>query len=228
MYPRFWAAPFLISVVFLTVVATAKGASIEVSSVGSREEGLVLVTGPFLNGDFEQFQTKISLLSKAIVAFSSDGGNLETGIQIGRLIRLKGFLSLVPDGARCASACVGLARRIKAPYGTHRTDWLSCGVCRQRRREIDNLGRERSCRSVSQPDRPARSSGGLHHRPSPAGYRVVEFGGCGEAWHRCVSLYAGHQEHKHSAVNSRTSPRSAHHMAHRGRIQRGGPPRQKF
>jgi hypothetical protein len=51
--------------------------------------------------------------------FSSDGGDLEAGIQIGRLIRLKGFLSLVSGGARCASACalawLGGSKRLMEP-----------------------------------------------------------------------------------------------------------------
>ena len=65
----------------------------------------MIVTGRFELSDIEQFRSKTSALSKAIVVFSSDGGNLEAGIEIGTQIKLKGFLSLVPEGSRCASAC---------------------------------------------------------------------------------------------------------------------------
>ena len=71
------------------------GASIEVAPLDNSELGLIIVTGPFEYSDIEQFQSKTLPLSKAIVMFSSNGGNLEAGIQIGRMIRMKGFLSLV-------------------------------------------------------------------------------------------------------------------------------------
>jgi hypothetical protein len=49
------------------------------------------------------------------VAFRSDGGSLLAGIRIGMLIRVKNFITVVPDGAQCASACavawLGGARR---------------------------------------------------------------------------------------------------------------------
>jgi hypothetical protein len=35
----------------------------------------------------------------------SDGGSLLAGIRIGEIIRLKGFVTVVANGARCASAC---------------------------------------------------------------------------------------------------------------------------
>jgi hypothetical protein len=60
-------------------------------------------------------------LSKATVMFSSNGGSLLAGIEIGRMMRLKGFQSLVPDGASCASACalawLGAAKRLMGPTG---------------------------------------------------------------------------------------------------------------
>jgi hypothetical protein len=94
----------------------ANAATINVAPIDSSEMALVTIEGP---GDIEQFQTKTSNLTKAIVMFGSDGGNLEAGIQIGKAIRLKGFLSLVPDGVRCASACglawLGGVKRLMGP-----------------------------------------------------------------------------------------------------------------
>jgi len=49
--------------------------------------------------------TKTGSLSAAIIRLESNGGSLVAGIQIGETIRLKGFQTLVPAGARCASAC---------------------------------------------------------------------------------------------------------------------------
>jgi tetratricopeptide (TPR) repeat protein len=42
---------------------------------------------------------------KAIIAFQSDGGSVIAGIEIGKIIRLRNFATLVPDNVRCASAC---------------------------------------------------------------------------------------------------------------------------
>ena len=44
-------------------------------------------------------------LAAALVRLESNGGSLVAGIQIGETIRLKGLQTLVPAGARCASAC---------------------------------------------------------------------------------------------------------------------------
>ena len=96
---------FLLLFLFVCSGSCCFGASIDVAPVEGGEKGLVTITGPLEYSDIEQFQTKTSGLTQGLVMFSSDGGNLEAGIQIGRMMRLKGFLSLVPDGARCASAC---------------------------------------------------------------------------------------------------------------------------
>jgi len=55
--------------------------------------------------DGERFFAKIAPLTLAVVRFQSRGGSLVTGIQIGEMIRLKDFQTVVPAGARCASAC---------------------------------------------------------------------------------------------------------------------------
>jgi hypothetical protein len=65
---------------------------------------LVTVQGVLKSKDIEAFRFRIAKLSKAIVAFESDGGSLLAGIRIGELIRMKGFITVVPVGARCASA----------------------------------------------------------------------------------------------------------------------------
>jgi hypothetical protein len=119
----------------LIVVTTSEAATIAVSPLDSNERGLVTVTGTFENSDIEQFRTKTSLLSKALVAFASNGGSLNAGIEIGTMLRLKGFASFVPDGARCASACalawLGGAKRLMgstAQVGFHAAYIMRDGV----------------------------------------------------------------------------------------------------
>jgi len=66
---------------------------------------VVLMDGDLEPTDSDQFRSKTNFLSKAIIAFRSDGGSVVAGIQIGESIRLKGFTTFVPENARCASAC---------------------------------------------------------------------------------------------------------------------------
>ena len=66
---------------------------------------IVIVEGDLVSGDDIKFRTQVGRLTKAIVAFDSDGGNLLAGIAIGKTIRLKSFATTVSDGRKCASAC---------------------------------------------------------------------------------------------------------------------------
>jgi hypothetical protein len=63
------------------------------------------VEGHLVADDHVKFRTQVGRLTKAVVAFSSDGGNLLAGIEIGKTIRLKSFATAVLDGRRCVSAC---------------------------------------------------------------------------------------------------------------------------
>ncbi len=84
---------------------SAHAASISVESTGPDKPPVVVVQGSFEGKDGEQFFTKTGSLTAAIVRLESNGGSLVAGIQIGETIRLKGLQTLVPAGARCASAC---------------------------------------------------------------------------------------------------------------------------
>jgi hypothetical protein len=96
---------FAATLLLLTCTTVAQAATIQVAPLDSSETAVVTIEGALEYSDIEQFQTKTSNLTKAIVMFGSDGGNLAAGIDIGTAIRLKGFWTFVPDGVRCASAC---------------------------------------------------------------------------------------------------------------------------
>src|SRR5436309_9593260 len=83
----------------------AQAATISIQPAEAEKPATVLVQGRLQAADGERFFTKIASLAAAMVRFQSDGGSLVTGIQIGEMIRLKEFHTLVPAGARCASAC---------------------------------------------------------------------------------------------------------------------------
>src|SRR5262249_5798429 len=90
------------------LVATSVGAqaaTIPVQSTDRNQPAIVFVDGDSGSRDGDDFRSKTSFLSKAIIALRSDGGSVVAGIQIGESIRLKGFATFVPENARCASAC---------------------------------------------------------------------------------------------------------------------------
>ena len=93
----------LVSALF-SALSSAKGAKIDVSRLDDGS-ALVLLQGDIELDDIAQFWARAATLSKATIAFRSDGGSLLAGIRIGTLIREREFVTLVPDGARCASAC---------------------------------------------------------------------------------------------------------------------------
>src|SRR5580700_10893516 len=90
--------------VSLVAPHAATAANIDVRQAGAAVP-VVLVEGDLELGDIEGFRNKVATLSKATVAFRSDGGSLLAGIRIGMLIRVKNFTTIVPDAAQCASAC---------------------------------------------------------------------------------------------------------------------------
>jgi psiF repeat len=89
----------------LTIGSAAHAATISVKPAANGEPALVTVDGNLQANDGDQFRSKTSFLSKAIVSFRSDGGSVVAGIRIGESIRLKGFTTVVAGNARCASAC---------------------------------------------------------------------------------------------------------------------------
>jgi hypothetical protein len=72
---------------------------------GDPAHAIVVVEGRLESGDEIQFRTQVGGLTKAIVSFDSDGGNLLAGIAIGKTIKLKSFATAVLDEQRCLSAC---------------------------------------------------------------------------------------------------------------------------
>lgn len=70
-------------------------------------DGIVLISinGTFAEGDDAMFRRLASESDRAVVVLNSGGGNLQSGLEIGKAIRLRGFATTVLPGALCASAC---------------------------------------------------------------------------------------------------------------------------
>ncbi len=66
---------------------------------------LISINGTFADGDDAAFRRLASESDRAVVVLNSGGGNLHSGLEIGKAIRLRGFATAVPAGALCASAC---------------------------------------------------------------------------------------------------------------------------
>lgn len=121
----------------LTVTVSARSAQIVVMSnngAGSR----ITIAGDIELTDAVALQRKTAALTKALVVLRSSGGNAAAGISIGRYIRKKGFLTLVPAKASCASACalawLGGTRRFMAAdarIGFHSAYRLGSGRARR-------------------------------------------------------------------------------------------------
>ncbi|MCV3734976.1 PAN domain-containing protein [Rhizobium sp. TRM96647] len=69
---------------------------------------LIAVEGTFVDGDDLRFKNLAIATDGAVVVFNSPGGLARVGMEIGRTIAIKGFLTAVIQDHVCASAC-GLA-----------------------------------------------------------------------------------------------------------------------
>jgi hypothetical protein len=70
-----------------------------------KSQTLISVVGNLEPDDGQKFETVAGQTNSAIVVFDSHGGSLIAGLRIGDLVNSKGFLTAIPDGATCASAC---------------------------------------------------------------------------------------------------------------------------
>ena len=119
-----WVIAWAVAGIF--AMSAARSATITVEPLNDTGSAFVNIIGQLKFGDEEDFRFKTRNLTKAIVAFVSDGGSLIAGVRIGETIRLRGFPTVVFNGARCASACalawLGGSRRMmeeRAAIGFH-------------------------------------------------------------------------------------------------------------
>jgi len=98
----------------------AAAAKIEHVSLGDGME-LIAIEGTIASGDEEKFRRLSVQYDNAVVALSSEGGTLLSAIEIGKMIRLKEFPTLVMDNYECTSACaliwIAGSTRFLAPRG---------------------------------------------------------------------------------------------------------------
>jgi len=87
------------------VPAAAATIEVETTRIDGNEVSFIIVAGELEYGDELRFADLAIRLPEAAVLFSSPGGSLQAGIEIGKAIRLKGFATMAGDAYSCASAC---------------------------------------------------------------------------------------------------------------------------
>jgi len=100
--------------------ATSNAAEITYRELSS-DSAVINIRGDITSGDFEKFRRISVRYSQAIVTLDSDGGQLLPAIDIGKVIKITGYVTLVPENAICASSCaliwVAGSTRLLSPKG---------------------------------------------------------------------------------------------------------------
>ena len=116
----------------------AAAANISVNERGDYQYPIITVSGEITNSDGDRFSILASKYTNAIVELSSPGGSLLSGIQIGTIIRLRAFHTLVRNENVCASACAyawlaGTQRyaEIGSKIGFHAAYVMNQGVAKE-------------------------------------------------------------------------------------------------
>jgi hypothetical protein len=90
------------------IVFSQRSTAAEMSIAQAETQGapaIVTLYGEFVTEDIERFRSLTAFISRAVILLQSDGGALIAGIQIGKIIRLKGYATFIPDNTMCSSAC---------------------------------------------------------------------------------------------------------------------------
>jgi len=95
----------LLVVSMLAFLMPVQAASIYVTNGASGAIKTVVISGEIVSGDAEQFLSVTGSTKNALIILSSPGGNVIESLQIGRLIRFRGFVTAVPNDTLCVSAC---------------------------------------------------------------------------------------------------------------------------
>lgn len=91
----------LVAAVCLTQSAGAADIRDEKLSDGA----MIIIDGEISNGDLEKFRQLSVRHRRAVVVLNSPGGALLPAIEIGKIIKIAGFITAIPRDASCASSC---------------------------------------------------------------------------------------------------------------------------
>jgi hypothetical protein len=97
-------ATLIVAALLACLPSQASAASFERVKL-SGDNIAIVISGEIVAGDDRKFANIAISTSKAIVLLDSPGGVLTPALEIGRAIRLKGFMTYVPEDFSCASSC---------------------------------------------------------------------------------------------------------------------------
>lgn len=89
----------------LTMVCCNAANAAEITHTASDGMGVILVEGEIAAGDDEKFRVISLKYRNAVVTLNSNGGRLLPAIEIGKIIKVAGYDTVVPGSAICASSC---------------------------------------------------------------------------------------------------------------------------
>ena len=102
MTPKIPVALALVLAVWFSAISHA--ADINLVRGAKGEEDTITLKGPFILGDENKFRAVALATSRATVYLDSQGGKLYPALEIGKIIRIKGFATAVQE-TECASSC---------------------------------------------------------------------------------------------------------------------------
>ena len=95
----------LCMIVLSALPSGAATIDIQTTNIDGQPVSFLTVEGDLEAGDEIRFADLAIRLSAGAVLFNSRGGDVNAGIEIGRAIRLKGFVTMAVEPYACASAC---------------------------------------------------------------------------------------------------------------------------
>jgi hypothetical protein len=110
-----------IAALSLAAAVPAGAATFERADLPGGSGAAILLSGIIAPGDEAAFHALAATMPSAIVLTTGPGGSVGAALAIGGEIRARGWATLVPEGATCASACSMIwlagARRMLAEGG---------------------------------------------------------------------------------------------------------------
>ena len=94
----------LLATFALLCIFNSQAADINLVRGAKGEEDIISIKGDFKIGDENKFRELALNSNRATVFLDSDGGKLQPALEIGKIIRIKGFATAVQDTI-CSSAC---------------------------------------------------------------------------------------------------------------------------
>lgn len=100
---RLWF--FLCALQLFIAAPTVRAADINFEKDPETSVWVIYIEGDITHGDEKKFRDISLNLKSAIVVLNSDGGSLSPALEIGRIIRVAGYDTVVLDKSVCASSC---------------------------------------------------------------------------------------------------------------------------